>query len=69
MSQNLQGRGIADALLEEAKRISPVLDLKVNKDNARAIRFYEKHGFRISGEDVNENSGRPVYTMTWRSER
>jgi putative acetyltransferase len=63
------GRGIADALLEQAKRISPVLDLKVNKDNARAIRFYEKHGFRISGEDVNENSGRPVYTMTWLSER
>ena len=63
------GCGIADALLEEAKRISPVLDLKVNKDNARAIRFYEKHGFHISGEDVNENSGRPVYTMTWRSER
>jgi putative acetyltransferase len=63
------GCGIADALLEEAKRISPVLDLKVNKDNARAIRFYEKHGFHISGEDVNENSGRPIYTMTWRSGR
>jgi putative acetyltransferase len=62
------GSGVAEALLGEAKRISPVLDLKVNKDNARAIRFYEKHGFRISGEEMNENSGRPVYTMTWRSE-
>ncbi|MGP0091455.1 MAG: GNAT family N-acetyltransferase [Xanthobacteraceae bacterium] len=62
------GSGVAEALLEEAKRISPVLELKVNKDNARAIRFYEKHGFHLSGEDVNENSGRPVYTMAWRGE-
>jgi putative acetyltransferase len=62
------GSGVAETLLGEAKRISPVLDLKVNKDNARAIRFYEKHGFHISGQDVNENSGRPVYTMTWRGE-
>jgi putative acetyltransferase len=62
------GSGVAEALLEEAKRISPALDLKVNTDNARAIRFYKRHGFDISGEGVNENSGRPVYTMTWRNE-
>src|SRR5207253_2945400 len=43
------GMGIAAALLDEAKRISPAgLDLHVNKDNARAIRFYKKHGFVIS---------------------
>lgn len=40
------GSGVALALLNEAKRISPNgLNLLVNKDNARAIRFYEKHGF------------------------
>ena len=40
------GSGVSDALLDEAKRLSPKgLDLLVNKDNARAIRFYEKHGF------------------------
>ena len=39
-------RGVALALLDEAKRLSPRgLELLVNKDNARAIRFYEKHGF------------------------
>src|SRR5215475_12006246 len=39
-----QGRGIADALLAEARRLSPArLDLHVNQDNARAIGFYEKH--------------------------
>lgn len=59
--------GIAEALLNEAKRLSPAgLTLHVNKDNARALRFYEKHGFIIQGGDVNPNSGRPVYKMSWR---
>jgi putative acetyltransferase len=61
------GSGIAQLLLDEAKRQSPRgLDLLVNKDNARAIRFYEKHGFRYAGEDVNPVSGRPVNRMVWR---
>jgi putative acetyltransferase len=61
------GGDLAAALLEEAKRVSPVrLDLLVNKDNARAIRFYEKHGFVYAGEDVNPVSGRPVNRMSWR---
>ena len=31
----------------------------VNKDNARAIRFYERNGFEHAGEDVNR-LGKPV---------
>jgi len=54
-------------LLDEAKRISPRgLDLLVNKDNARAIGFYEKHGFTYAGEDVNPVSKQPVNRMSWR---
>jgi putative acetyltransferase len=61
------GSRIADALIEEAKRISPAgLDLAVNADNARAIRFYEKQGFVITGADVNPRSGAPVHKMAWR---
>jgi putative acetyltransferase len=60
------GSGAATALLDEAKRLSPAgIDLLVNKENARAIRFYEKHGFRTTGEDVNPRSGAPVYRMRW----
>ena len=44
-------RGSRDALLAEAKRLSPAgLDLMVNADNARAIRFYEKQGFAVTGD-------------------
>ncbi len=61
------GIGVAAALIAEAKRISPHgLDLHVNTDNTRAIRFYEKHGFAISGEAINWRSGAPVHKMIWR---
>jgi putative acetyltransferase len=61
------GSGVASALLSEANRISPNgLDLHVNKDNARAIRFYQKQGFVICGEAMNWRSGAPVHKMSWR---
>jgi putative acetyltransferase len=61
------GMGVAAALMAEAKRISPAgLDLHVNTDNTRAIGFYEKHGFVISGEAINWRSGAPVHKMSWR---
>jgi putative acetyltransferase len=61
------GSGLADALVDEAKRISPKgVTLKVNADNVRAIRFYERNGFAHAGEDVNPSSGRPVLKMQWK---
>ncbi|HEY2136503.1 MAG TPA: GNAT family N-acetyltransferase [Xanthobacteraceae bacterium] len=61
------GSALAAVLLAEAKRCAPGrLDLLVNQDNARAIRFYEKHGFVISGADVNAISGAPLHRMSWR---
>jgi putative acetyltransferase len=62
------GSDVGAMLVAEAKRLSPTrLDLLVNKDNARAIRFYEKHGFAYAGEDVNPTSGKPVNRMSWRA--
>ena len=61
------GSDVARTLVGEAKRLSPHgLDLLVNKDNARAIRFYEKHGFAYAGEDRNPVSGIAVNRMAWR---
>lgn len=61
------GKGIAGALIAEAKRQSPRgLDLDVNTDNARAIAFYRKEGFVITGDGLNPLSGRRVHRMRWR---
>jgi putative acetyltransferase len=61
------GTGVAGALIEAARRISPSgLDLDVNTDNARAISFYEKCGFSIRSAGVNPISGKPVHRMSWR---
>jgi len=61
------GTGLGAALIAEAKRIAPAgLDLYVNQDNARAVRFYEKHDFAIAGTDANAISGHPTFRMSWR---
>ncbi|MFL6790544.1 MAG: GNAT family N-acetyltransferase [Bradyrhizobium sp.] len=61
------GSKLADTLIDEAKHLSPDgVTLLVNKDNARAIRFYERNGFVHAGEDVNPTSGRPVLRMAWK---
>ena len=62
------GSRLAAALVDEAKRIAPGgLELLVNQDNTRAVRFYEKQGFVITGADVNPRSGAPLHRMSWRA--
>ena len=59
------GSSVATALVDEAKRLSPTgVTLKVNADNARAIRFYTRQGFVKTGEEVNA-SARAVDVMAW----
>jgi putative acetyltransferase len=61
------GSGAAAALIAAAKTQSPNgVELHVNRDNIRAIRFYEKHGFAITAEETNARSGAPIYRMSWR---
>jgi putative acetyltransferase len=61
------GSGAAAALVAAAKEQAPKgLELHVNRDNTRAIRFYEKHGFAIAAEENNPRSGAPIYRMRWR---
>ncbi len=63
-----RGSGLALALLDEAKRLSPgVIELEVNEANARARRFYEREGFSISGPGENASSRLPTLRMRWRA--
>jgi putative acetyltransferase len=61
------GSDIGHALMSEAKRLSPAgVDLDVNVDNARALAFYDKCGFVVTGDGNNPITGRPIYRMSWR---
>jgi putative acetyltransferase len=59
--------GVGAALIAQAKRISPRgLDLDVNIDNERALAFYGKEGFVVTGAGKNPISGKPVHRLSWR---
>ncbi|MDQ0506359.1 GNAT family N-acetyltransferase [Xanthobacter agilis] len=61
------GQGAAEALMDEAKRLSPALvALDVNQENPRAVRFYQKMGLAVTGEGENPMSGRRTFRMEWR---
>ena len=61
------GAGVGPDLIAEAKRLSPSgVDLDVNVDNARALAFYRKCGFAITGDGKNPITGRPIHRMSWR---
>jgi putative acetyltransferase len=60
------GLGTGFTLVDEAKRLSGSgVDLDVNVDNARAIAFYGKCGFVITGDGKNPITGRPIHRMSW----
>lgn len=61
------GKGVAEALIGEARRVSPQrVALTVNQDNPRAVAFYKRIGFAIVGEGANPTSGLKTYDLEWR---
>ena len=63
-----KGTGVARRLLAAAQGAAPEgLDLEVNQDNARAIRFYDREGFVRVADGENPTSGLRTWRMTWRS--
>ncbi len=61
-----QGSGLAGALLDEAKRLSPgALELDVNEANERACRFYEREGFVAVTRGASAQSGLPTLRLRW----
>jgi putative acetyltransferase len=66
ITPKLFGSGLGAFLLDAAKvRCEKGLNLDVNADNPRALRFYEKHGFIRLSQGVNPHSGLPVWHMRW----
>lgn len=62
-------RGVGKALLDSAKARRPALTLNVYQKNGKAIAFYKREGFAVQAAGVEENTGEPDYTMTWKRPR
>ena len=63
VAPGFQGRGIGEALLEDAGRRRTMLTLSVYKENKAGCEFYLKRGFSIISEGICEHTGHPEYIM------
>ena len=68
VSSEMQSRGIGKRLLDFVKTKKTELRLNVYQKNMRAIRFYQREGFKILREGMDEATGEKDYEMTWRQE-
>ncbi len=69
VSDEMQSCGIGKLLLDYIKDKKERLQLNVYQKNARAISFYQREGFIIEGEGLDEATGEKEYTMLWKQNR
>lgn len=60
-----QNNGSGKELLNFEKRQRNKIQLKVYKENLSAVRFYEKNGFIIKKELIDEQTNKQEYLMEW----
>ena len=61
-----QCKGIGKALLDHAKSVKSTLTLRVYHKNTRAIRFYQREGFTVTGESTDGGTNEKELIMTWK---
>ena len=65
VSAEMQSQGIGKILLNYVKGRKNVLRLNVYQKNTRAIHFYQREGFEIQCEGLDEATGEKDYVMIW----
>ena len=65
VSGEMQSRGIGKRLLDFVKTKRTKLCLNVYQKNTRAIDFYQREGFKIRCEGLDESTGEKDYEMVW----
>lgn len=66
VSSEVQSQGIGKLLLSFVKDRKEELYLSVYQKNTRAMRFYQREGFEIQSENLDENTGKKEYVMMWK---
>ena len=67
VSGKMQSHGIGKALLDYIKDKKAKLQLNVYQKNIRAMSFYQREGFTIQSEGLDEFTGEKEYVMEWNS--
>ncbi len=65
VSSEMQSKGIGRRLLDFVKTKRTELCLNVYQKNTRAIDFYQREGFKIRCEGLDESTGEKDYEMVW----
>lgn len=65
VSSEMQSKGIGRRLLDFVKTKRTKLCLNVYQKNTRAIDFYQREGFKIRCEGLDESTGEKDYEMVW----
>lgn len=65
VSDEMQSHGIGKMLLDYIKDKKDRLQLKVYQKNVRAMSFYQREGFIIQSEGMDEFTGEKEYMMNW----
>jgi len=63
VSPDYQGTGIGKQLMTRAKEVRSNLNLTVYKENRKGVEFYEKCGFQVEREQIDEHTGHPELLM------
>lgn len=61
----MQSQGVGKLLLDFIKDKKEKLRLNVYQKNTRAIHFYQREGFKIQCESVDEATSEKEYVMKW----
>ena len=67
VSDKMKSHGIGKALLDYIKGKKARLQLNVYQKNVRAMSFYQREGFTIRSEGLDEFTGEKEYVMEWNS--
>ena len=65
VDEKCRSMGIGAQLVTYVKQRYDSLSLKVYQKNVQAVMFYQREGFSIRSEGMDEDTGEREYTMSW----
>lgn len=65
VKEAVQSQGIGKQMLNYVKDNRSSMSLSVYQKNARAVSFYQREGFAVQSENVDDSTGEKEFIMVW----